>query len=196
MTECVPFFESQTDEFERIRQMFTGDTKVMKFGEDYTMEEGIDMFLHLAQATKGDAKDNYSERPPITDPRNRMMYDYWIELDGMPREEARRIYLEKARPIVERNGFQWENPQKEIIDREYNKCVEEQLAEGATVAELEAARKAYLDQEESRAQEEMAQLDSVKVKKQPPRRYLKDIMQMLLANCCFFCCIACLCRSI
>lgn len=85
--------------------MFTGDTKLMKFGEDYTMDEGIQLFLHMAQATQGNAKDVYAERPPVTDPRNRMMYDYWIKLDGMPREEAQKIYLKLAKPIVERNGF-------------------------------------------------------------------------------------------
>ena len=65
---------------------------------------------------QGDATNRYPERPPITDVRNRMMYDNWIKLDGMSKEDAMKKYLELAKPIVERNGHSWDNPKKKLID--------------------------------------------------------------------------------
>lgn len=95
------------------------------------------------------------ERPSAIDPLERLKWDYWAKIDGMPKEEAQGKWLEAIKPIMERENYPWVHPNKAAIDKKYQQCVERQLKEGKTVAEIEAARKAYLAEEERLAEEEM-----------------------------------------
>ena len=65
------------------------------------------------------------ERPGLTDPLERLKWDYWAKIDGMSKEEAQGKWLKAAIPIMEKNGDKWEHPDKERIDKAYKKCVDE-----------------------------------------------------------------------
>lgn len=114
----------------------------------------------------------------------------------MSKEEAQRRWLEAVKPIMIRENYDWTHPDKARIDKEYEKCVAEQLAEGKTIEDIKRAREEYLAAEEARADEEMRLEEDKAPVKLPPRKYILDIMLWLFANCYLVCCLVYLARSV
>lgn len=90
----------------------------------------------MAQGLYGDIKDYMPDRPSAIDPLERLKWDYWAKLDGMSKDEAQKLWLETVIPLMDKQKYDWTNPRKAEIDKKYNKCVEEQLAEGKTKADI------------------------------------------------------------
>lgn len=63
----------------------------------------------------------------------------------MSREEARKKFIVYVKPIMERNGFPYENPEKPLIDKKYQDCIKEKLKAGQSLEEIEEARKAFIE---------------------------------------------------
>ena len=82
------------------------------------------------QARYGDVKQYQAERPPVTQLDQQLKWDYWVKVDGMSREEARRLWLEAAIPIMEREGISSEHPEKALVDKKYNDCIKLKMASG------------------------------------------------------------------
>lgn len=64
------------------------------------------------------------ERPPIWDLINRVMYDAWKELEGMSQEDACTEFMEMAAPLLDDIGISYEDPEKAVIEAEYEACVQ------------------------------------------------------------------------
>ena len=88
---------------------------IVLFGTHYGWDEVEPIFINLAQALYGDVKDYIPERPGLEDPLTRVKWDGWITADGRSKKDARKMFMDAALPIMERNGFSSENPDKARI---------------------------------------------------------------------------------
>lgn len=86
--------------------LFHEDSETLTFIylKHYGWDELEKIFTYLAQALHGDVRDIVPERPPVTQVDNRIRWDYWIQVEGMSKKEARAKFLEVALPIMERAG--------------------------------------------------------------------------------------------
>ena len=53
-----------------------------------------------------------------------MKVDAWTDYEGWEYDDAMTAFVDLCKEILERNGFSWEDPQKEIVTQEYNDCVQ------------------------------------------------------------------------
>ena len=115
----------------------------IKLYEHFGIDEGIQLYGLGQQAYYGDQQ---IEEPSSFDFLAHTKWTAWESRKGKNSEEAQKEWLAFAIPLMEREGFPIEDPEKALIEREYEACIKEKLEKGATLEELELARKAYMDQ--------------------------------------------------
>lgn len=144
----MPFFESDLEIFERVAPLFNQESPqhTIKLGEHYGWDEVEPLFVYLAQALYGDVTQYQPTRPPFTEPLEQLQWDYWSKAAGVSKKEAREKFLAAALPIMDRGGFSWENPNKALVDKNYEDCISSKLAEGKSLEEIKKAREAFLQQ--------------------------------------------------
>ena len=53
------------------------------------------------------------------------MFSAWTEYKGWSAEDAMTEFVDTCKNILEKNGYSWEDPRKEIMTAAYEKCIEE-----------------------------------------------------------------------
>lgn len=110
--------------------------------QDFSADEG---FIGFGLAGQGHYGDNTTPEPSAVNLAEKWKWDSYEQYKGMPKEEARQKFIEWAMPIMDRNNYDWREPQQKLIEDKYKKCIDAKLAEGKSLEEIEAARQAYID---------------------------------------------------
>lgn len=116
-----------------------------------------------------------------------MQWDAWNKRRGMDREKALDEYLWRAEANFRHNGLSIEDPDKPRIEAEYEKCVAEKLAEGATKAQLEREKEEWI---RNRAAQ-FSRLQSVGEIQEANSLASTIFYATLTITTCFMCCLSC-----
>lgn len=85
--------------------------------------DGLKLYAYGYQAKFG---DNTGEKPSVFDVLARLKWESWNDIRGISKIEAQHKFIELASGIMIKNnlGHMIEDPEKKVIIRKYNECIE------------------------------------------------------------------------
>lgn len=117
----------------------------MFYPKHYSEEERAELLAWGSQGAYGNVDDWFGERPTIpneyfayTFPQYtsfdevQRRWDKWFEKRCIRLDDAREAYVHLAKEIMDRNGIDHTDPEKEKIQKEWDECILEELSHGHT----------------------------------------------------------------
>ena len=135
---CVPYQEETLrEQMTRIGAYFQAGSamQIVKVNELPDKDTALRIYALTQQAKLGDVT---GERPKFWDAVNRAKWDAWNGVKGMERDEARREFLDIAYDMLRNLSIDTTDPQKQVAENAYNKCVEDARMAGKSDEEIQA----------------------------------------------------------
>ena len=102
-----------------------------------------ELHLFLARGEQA-AQGNYSRDKDMILGGDIYTKDKWFNLHGMNRDDAAKLFLDEACPLVSETDGTCD-PNKETIDQEYSGCIEMYETAGIPVSNVESRATYFLD---------------------------------------------------
>lgn len=98
------------------------------------MSPGMEMYGLGRQANDG---NNVEPQPSwVGSPIERAKWNSWEDCQGMTKVEAREQFLKISIPVLKYHGIPLGDPNKQILETAYDKCVQDKQAAGTSLDEI------------------------------------------------------------
>lgn len=121
--------------------MFNADSPTCKIKpSELGTTEALHWYGIIMQGSYG---DNTSEAPTWFNLVDRLKWNSYENVKGMDKHEARVMFMDAAKKMLEERGFDIESPMKAKMEEEYAECVQEKLSSGVTQEEIDSESNNY-----------------------------------------------------